>query len=302
MITFDNLSISTIRSGKGDCIHLRFVGVSGNPHNIIIDSGPTSTAGEFRNLIRTILAKSEKLDCLIITHYDDDHIGGILKVGDHGFQDIYFNAYSGAEETENLSAIQNQRLFHSLPSTKVHSSVLAGDRIVIDGAEIVIHAPTKESLARAMVKMQDADVQLSATSDWGKPFDKLMEEQYPSSDTSIANQASIVFSFEYQATRLLFCGDAWADSIPSGKFDIVKLPHHGSIRNISDELLSGIDTKMFLICADGTSHPNKKTIAKLLRKYGSITVYCNYSWWVNGFLLKEDMKYIENGSLSLRNT
>ena len=132
MIIFDNLSISTIRSGKGDCIHLRFVGVSGNTHNIIIDSGPTSTAGEFRNLIRTILAKSEKLDCLIISHYDDDHIGGILKVGDHGFQDIYFNAYSEAEETENLSAIKNQRLFHSLPSTKVHRMAIVAEMRCVD--------------------------------------------------------------------------------------------------------------------------------------------------------------------------
>lgn len=301
MIIFDGISISTIRSGKGDCIHLRYIGDSGTPHNIIIDSGPTSTAGEFRRLLRGILVKGEKLDCLIVTHYDDDHIGGILKVGDPGFQDIYFNAYAGAEETGNLSAVQSQRLFHCLPTAKVHSSVLAGDKIEIDGAEIIIHAPTEDMLRRAKVKMKEAEVQLSAISDWSKPFDELMGEQCSGSDTSIANQASVVFSFEYKSTRLLFCGDAWTDSIPCGKYDLVKLPHHGSSRNISDALLSGLDTNTFLICADGTSHPNKKTIAKLIQKYGCITIYSNYSWWMNGFLMQEDMKYIENGSLSLIN-
>lgn len=301
MIIFDNISLSTIRSGKGECIHLRFIGVSGNPNNIIIDSGPTSTAGEFRNLIREILAKGEKLDCLIITHYDDDHIGGILKVGDPGFQDIYFNAYTGTEETENLSATQNQRLFRSLASAKIHSSVLAGDRIAIDGAEIIIHSPTKEKLSGAMVKMRGADAQLSTISDWSKAFDELMDDQYPSSDTSIANRASIVFTFNYRSAKLLFCGDAWEDSIPGGEYDLVKLPHHGSIRNISDALLSRLAAKQFLICTDGISHPNKKTIAKLIQKYGCITVYSNYSWWMNGFLMKEDMKYIENESLTLVN-
>lgn len=134
MKVFKNVFLSTIRSGKGDCIHLRFIGDSATPHNIIIDSGPTSTAGEFRKLLSVIKATGEMLDALIITHYDDDHIGGILKVGDPGFQDIYFNAYDMTEESANLSALQNQRLFHSLPTEKIHSSVLAGNVIRMDGS------------------------------------------------------------------------------------------------------------------------------------------------------------------------
>ena len=80
----DNLTISTIRSGKGDCVHICFIGSSGQPHNIIVDSGPTSSAGEFRNLLTSIIRSGETLDALIITHYDDDHIGGILKACDPG--------------------------------------------------------------------------------------------------------------------------------------------------------------------------------------------------------------------------
>lgn len=104
---------------------------------------------------------------------------------------------------------------------------------------------------------------------------------------SIANQSSIVFTFEYAGIRNLFCGDAWAENIPGGKYDLVKLPHHGSIRNISDALLSRIQADTFLICADGTSHPNKQTIAKLLQQYGNISIYSNYSWWMNGFLISK---------------
>ena len=79
----DNLTISTIRSGKGDCVHICFIGSSGQPHNIIVDSGPTSSAGEFRNLLTSIIRSGETLDALIITHYDDDHIGGILMMIKH---------------------------------------------------------------------------------------------------------------------------------------------------------------------------------------------------------------------------
>lgn len=74
----DNLELSTIRSGKGDCVHLRFAGTSGAVHNVIIDSGPASASGEFRKLYRKIADSGEHIDILFITHYDDDHIGGIL--------------------------------------------------------------------------------------------------------------------------------------------------------------------------------------------------------------------------------
>lgn len=291
----NDITLSTIRSGKGDCIHLRFNGC-----NLVIDTGSTSSAGSFRNLCETILATGESLDALIITHYDDDHIGGILKAGDLGFHDIYFNAYAGVVENDNLSATQNQRLFHMLPKTIVHSSVLAGDVIDIGGAKLTVHAPTDTALSKAKAQMKEADVPLGAISDWAFSFDELMDGSYPSPDTSISNQASIVFTFEYGSSQILFTGDAWADAIPVGAYDLVKLPHHGSARNISDELITRLDTNAFLICADGTSHPNKQTIAKLVMLKKKVTIYSNYDWWLKGFLKPEDTKYIEGGKLTFK--
>jgi len=293
----NDLTLSTIRSGKGDCIHLRY-----NGHNLIIDSGPTSSAGEFRKLCESILSTGEFLDALIITHYDDDHIGGILKVGDLGFHDIFFNAYNGAEGSENLSAAQNQRLFRMLPSAITHAAVLSGDVIDIGGAKITVHAPTDVSLAKARDQMKEADLPLGAVSDWIYTFDELMERNYPSKDSSTSNQASIVFTFEHGTNKILFTGDAWEASIPAGSYDIVKLPHHGSARNISDEMIRRLNTNAFLICGDGTSHPNKQTIAKLLMLKEKLTIYGNYNWWMNGFLKPEDMKYIDSGRLEFRLT
>lgn len=292
-MTLNAITISSIRSGKGDCIHLRYNGC-----NLVIDTGPTSSAGAFRNLCETILATGECLDALIITHYDDDHIGGILKAGDIGFHDIYFNAYDGVAENDNLSATQNQRLFRMLPAAVAHPSVLAGDVIEIGGAKLTAHAPTDIALSKAKTQMRNADVSLGVISDWGFSFDELMEKDYPISDSSISNQASIVFTFTYGGYKILFTGDAWDESIPAGSFDIVKLPHHGSARNVSDELLTRLDTDAFLICADGTSHPNKQTIAKLLKIKGKAIIYSNYDWWLNGFLKPEDMKYIDSGKLT----
>lgn len=291
-MTLKDITLSTIRSGKGDCIHLRY-----NGHNIIVDSGPTSSAGAFRSLCDAIIATGESLDTLIITHYDDDHIGGILKVDDPGFREFYFNAYDGVFENGNLSAIQNQRLFRILPESIVHSSVVAGDCIELGGARLWIHAPTESDLSKTEEKMKEADTQLGAVSDWSFSLDELAKKDYPSPDTSVSNKSSIVFSFEYGDSKILFAGDASADSIPAGSYDIVKLPHHGSARNISDDLITRLNTNKFLICADGTRHPNKQTVAKLLNIKEKITIYSNYDWWMKGFIGKEDMKYINDGKL-----
>lgn len=189
------------------------------------------------------------------------------------------------------------RFFHALPEAIFHAKVMAGDVIEIHEMKIMIHSPSPDTLARAKKKMVEADAQLGAISDWEFILDELMDKTYPSSDTSISNQSSIVFTLEYERHKFLFCGDAWSTNIPGGLYDFVKLPHHGSIRNISDKLLSCLETHEFLICADGTSHPNKQTIAKLLQKYGTITIYSNYDWWMKGFLKSEDMKYVNSGKL-----
>lgn len=302
-IRYDNLEISAIRSGKGDCIHLRFGSIY--KKNIIIDTGPTSTSGEFRKLYQIIINSGERVDGLFITHYDDDHIGGILKLvqteQDLMIDAVYFNAYQqGQIPTSNLSAIQNQRLFHSLIPKIVHTPILAGQTIGIGEAEIRIISPTPALLSNVVDKMQEAEerIPLASVSGWNKTFEELTDYDYPTEDSSIANQASIVMAFEYEGMRMLLCGDAPASCILQGLpdqtyFDIVKLPHHGSARNISDELLHRISADAFLICADGTSHPNKLTIAKLLNSHNSVRILGNYSWWGNGFFqMPADQKYL----------
>lgn len=70
-------TIRTFQSGCGDCIFLILEdGMSGESFHIMID------CGVFTAEIKTfVVQKLElRLDLLIITHYDDDHIAGIIKM------------------------------------------------------------------------------------------------------------------------------------------------------------------------------------------------------------------------------
>lgn len=70
-------TIITFQSGCGDCIFLILEdGMSGESFHIMID------CGVFTAEIKTfVVQKLElRLDLLIVTHYDDDHIAGIIKM------------------------------------------------------------------------------------------------------------------------------------------------------------------------------------------------------------------------------
>ncbi len=68
------LEVYTYNAGKGDCIRIHFA----ESHNIFIDTGVTAFAHEFKRICDEIISMGETLDVLILTHVDDDHIGGIL--------------------------------------------------------------------------------------------------------------------------------------------------------------------------------------------------------------------------------
>lgn len=88
-------------------------------------------------------------------------------------------------------------------------------------------------------------------------------------DFSKTNQSSIAFLIEYEELRLLFTGDCpiqlFMDKLPR-KIDFVKLPHHGSNKNVSKEFIRNTETSFYLVSTDGKKHghPSQSVIANIL--------------------------------------
>ena len=87
-------------------------------------------------------------------------------------------------------------------------------------------------------------------------------------DTSVPNLSSIVLLAEADGRRLLLTGDARGDQIVEGlaeagmldgqgrcHVDVLKLPHHGSVRNVTPEFFHTVTADTYVICADG-KHDN----------------------------------------------
>jgi Predicted hydrolase (metallo-beta-lactamase superfamily) len=101
-------------------------------------------------------------------------------------------------------------------------------------------------------------------------------------DPSNTNGSSIAFLVEDQSRDLavLFTGDAHAPVLFTSvmellmqrgkrrlRLDALKLPHHGSQKNISADLLGQLDCDTFLISSDGSAgydHPDDETIQLIL--------------------------------------
>jgi hypothetical protein len=84
-------------------------------------------------------------------------------------------------------------------------------------------------------------------------------------DDSITNGSSISLILESAGTRTLMLGDSWAEDIVtalqrtrSGSapliFDVIKVSHHGSLRNTSPALLELVDAPVFVISSNGEGH------------------------------------------------
>jgi len=102
-----------LKAGNGDCIWITI----DKEINILIDGGFTTTyTNEIKPKIEKLRRSNKKLDLVVLTHYDADHIGGISKLiqeeskykSDTVIKEIWFNAFENAifpinDEDENLS-------------------------------------------------------------------------------------------------------------------------------------------------------------------------------------------------------
>lgn len=137
--------------------------------------------------------------------------------------------------------------------------------------------------------------QLSRRKRLGPPAERLGDEDVASSvDNSVANGSSIAVLIEFDGRRILLAADAFAtrlresldrwrnqEDVSSVVLDAFKLPHHGSKKNLTPQLLENIRCRNYLISTSGAQfdHPDPETIDLLLVNHnhrGRARLHFNY--------------------------
>lgn len=118
---------------------------------------------------------------------------------------------------------------------------------------------------------------------WAKDLNKILKKEADaktaaqSMDTSVSNLASIVVVAEASGKTALLTGDArgkmileWlekSDRVTVGgsiHFDIIKMPHHGSDRNVTPDFFERVTADHYVFCGDGKhGNPEPNTLRML---------------------------------------
>jgi beta-lactamase superfamily II metal-dependent hydrolase len=173
------------------------------------------------------------------------------------------------------------------------------------GAKLTLLSPTEAELKRLRARWASA-IRDFSPGDVNEALRRLRERREyraPSppavfavrqygDDRTVANGSSISFIFEHGDVSILLTGDAHARTLAASlkrladqrslkkiRFDVVKLPHHGSMGNVSDSWLERVDCERWLISTNGAvfKHPDKET-AELIARHCPKTpmMVCNY--------------------------
>jgi hypothetical protein len=142
----------------------------------------------------------------------------------------------------------------------------------IDEAKVTIVGPIKSRLDAFREKWEHATASPAALA-------SLFRDDL---DDSPTNLSSLVMLVEIGRRRILLSGDARGDDIIEGfkdaglgsklpmKLDILKLPHHGSDRNMTEEFLKKFPADHYIISANGQyGNPDPNTIKAIVEVRGN---------------------------------
>lgn len=286
------MKVTFLKAGNGDSILIEH-----DKHNILIDGGNESSyvcqkADEIFN-------RDEVLDLIIITHHDDDHIRGIIdllkrisdnsydKKGSELIKKVIFNSPRRDNiqtEGRELSYRQAYEVEELLVKNKINWEGCsdASGSLKFGSLELFFLSPT-ESDKLEYVKKQGDYLSSDFRCDWKSAMKDL--EGYlddDSQDNSLYNRSGIVVMCTADERKILLPGDVTPkrleaivsqlkqqQNVQVVEFEFMPLPHHGSYRNINQNILENIKCAHFIISTNSRKHflPNKRALLKVLKNH-----------------------------------
>lgn len=242
----DMLTAAFLKVGKADAIVVRT-----NDKTLVLDTGEDDDGAE---IVSFLVAQGiKKVDVLLITHFDKDHVGGAdTLVNALPVDRVLLPAYEGTS-ADYLSFMD------ALAAKSIEPERLTEPLTFAFGT------------AQALVE-PPASYEIPANSN--KEMD---------------NDFSLILTLTHGDQRLVFAGDIekrrirqWLESEPPA-CDFLKMPHHGAFNKALDELLAQLSPQYAVICSSEKNPAEDKTLALLQErgvqffetKDGNVTLSCD---------------------------
>lgn len=325
-------SVEMLPARNGDCLWIEF-GDEKKPTRILIDCGVQSAYSALRSRIDQLPKAQRQFELFVLTHIDSDHIGGAIPfLADSSpemIKEVWFNGWQqikpyflGAKQGEIFSTLLRDGKFNWNPRTD-GKAIVTNEKTLpswkVGEMTLTLLSPTADTLG-ALSKLWDKEIRkLELTPGSTDDFQQFLRSPPTKStdvpvlanarfhpDTGKPNGSSIAFLAEYAGKAVLFGADAHAPVLVASirkllaqrklktlKLDALKLPHHGSTKNLNIELLKLIDCPRYLVSSDGSTfhHPDREAIARVIEYGGKQpTLYFNYLSEYNDVWARNDLQ------------
>ncbi|RXF72860.1 ComEC/Rec2 family competence protein [Hansschlegelia zhihuaiae] len=233
--------LTMLPAEDGDCLLLDY-GTEEKQHHVLIDGGRTSAYTAARPYFDAIRARGERIDLLVLTHIDADHIEGLLPlIADERFPvevaEVWYNGFDqlsglelyGPEQGDAFSAALKARAWP-------WNTAFGGAAVVLSngkpfevagpgGLKITLLSPTRQALAKLRATWVEyrqenglpaAEPEVPAGLEvYGREALEVTPENVgalatsaTSVDRTVPNGSSIAFIAEHEGRRLLLAADA----------------------------------------------------------------------------------------------
>lgn len=244
-----SITIRFLKSFHGDCIFITITS-EGEEERILIDGGPAATfssgaQGELRNLLLELDEKNKQIDLVILTHVDDDHIGGLIKAFEakDGITKLakkvlfnsgrlihnYFNVKHAPEkdiignfsQSQNTSVAQGNTLEKLLENEGIwhEKAIVQGDVYSLNHCKLHFLSPNKQDLEKLLEKWESEQLSpftSASKKDWKLGYDELISQDKFVEDKSKTNGSSLSFILTVNENNYLFLGDSHPSTIVEG--------------------------------------------------------------------------------------
>ena len=224
--TVEDLEVHFFEAGAADAILL-----TTESSAVLIDAGEDG----FGETILEYLGEKgiAQIDYLIITHFDQDHVGGAADVleGISVGTVLQSNQPKDSDEYENYEAALNNTGIKAVTVRETYTFVLDGVSYSID--------PPRQT-------------------------------EY---DEDKSNNSSLIISVANGDNRFLFAGDAQTQRLEefletnSVTYDVLKMPHHGRDEPLLDALLSSVKPSLAIITSSD-DEPESEAVVRSLEDLG----------------------------------
>jgi ribonuclease BN (tRNA processing enzyme) len=306
------MNLNVLQAAYGDCMILKSGSQSKssqtNSYHFLIDGGPASTYNAcLKGELQKIRENGGRVDLLIVSHVDNDHINGLLKL----MRDLSLQKTSNKRWTIEIDALWynafsrtigqhiERRLRNLLRNTRTVFKTRSRAQMTVRGIReghdlyqyahdldieinpqfnndtIVVNDKPKELkfgdirflvIGPTRKNLEDLRKQWL---DWLDKHEKALKTRADyrlaiQADKSIPNLSSIMFLAKEDDNTILFTGDGLSEHVIYGlkqskllgssrsvHVNILKLPHHGSDRNITRDFFTSVTADKYLISANG---------------------------------------------------